>query len=231
MTGRAKGSNPTIERRDVDSLSELPQPPPGHRWLEFIGGPGWNCFLLPDSLSRCEFLQEYADELDPVLAPIYESDGIIVRQDTTFPLPGFYIVAVHKVIPSLDVMPISLHLRIALVIRAVRQAQRSALGLQFVHLYYQETPMRTCSVHYWLLPVDTAKPLPSRKYWAVQWVPKFPTLLEIDRDQLLTSITLHDARRDLMDAHARMREALVNMRLAEKDNALETSLADLGDLS
>jgi hypothetical protein len=213
-------------RLDVSSLDELPPPPAGHRWLEFIGGPGWTCFLLPASLSRCEFLRDRGGELDPVLAPVYASHGIIVRQDTTFPLPGFYIVAVHDVVPSLDAMPLVTHLRIALIVRAVRQAQRSALGVQNIHLYYHETPLPTCSVHYWLMPVDTAEPRPSREYWNVQWVPKLPTILEIDRDRLLTSVTLAEARDRLLDAHERMREALATMGLGKQSDALGEMIED-----
>jgi hypothetical protein len=215
----------------VHALEELPQPPPGHRWLEFIGGPGWNCFLLPESLSRCEFLRDYGDELDPVLAPIYDSRGIVVRQDTTFPLRGFYIIATHEVVPSLDAMSLEMHLRIAVIVRAVRQALRSVLGVRNVHLYYQETPLPTSSVHYWLLPVDNAVALPSRGYWAVRWVPKFPSLLEIDRNRLLTSVTLADSRDSLLDAHARMRDALVGLQLAELDAAVSRCTSSLGSAS
>lgn len=139
---------------DVNDRSEIPQAPSGWRYLDFLGGStGLRAYLVPEGLPRLDFVREHAALLDPVLAPIYECEGISVRQDASYALPGFYILSFDRHYRSLDEIDTVTHLRSTFLIREVRLAMREAIDVQYVHIHYEEKPSESCNVHYWLMPV------------------------------------------------------------------------------
>lgn len=143
---------------DVESLDDLPPAPPGSRYLDFIGGElGWRCFTVPSSMPRCDFFTEYAHLLDKDLLPAIIDTGLVtVRQDSSFPIPGFYIIGFKMQYRSLDRIPEDAWASSAKVMRELRKAMRHLLGIEHIHMYYEEKPHPTCTTHFWLLPVDRA---------------------------------------------------------------------------
>ncbi len=143
-----------IEYLDVADLSELPAPPEDLRFLDFMGEPkGYRCFLVSTYMPRGEFLERHEDLLDERLKPIYQNAGITVRQDSTYPIPGFYIVHPKTCERSLDEMEEVDHLRTAFIIREIRRGMREVLGIEHIHMYYEEKRRRAYDIHYWLLPI------------------------------------------------------------------------------
>lgn len=139
---------------DVASRSEMPPAPPGYRYLDFLGGQkGLRCFLVPHDMPRYRFMEEYPEQLDSTLTPIYNNNGICVRQDASYALPGFYVASLTDHYPALDVMDETTHLRVSLVIHELRKGMRQKLGVEYIHLHYEEKPDPSCNVHYWVMPV------------------------------------------------------------------------------
>ena len=139
---------------DVSDITELPAPPKDFRYLDFISEPkGCRCFLVSRNMPRGEFLEQYSHLLDERLHPIYQNEGITVRQDASYPIPGFYVVHPKTEERSMDEMDEILHLRTAFVIREIRKGMREALGIEHLHLYYEEKRQRKYDIHYWILPI------------------------------------------------------------------------------
>lgn len=143
-----------MQHLDVSDCSELPEAPAGFRYLDFLSEPkGFRCFLIPRDMPRGEFLEKHSHLLDERLQPIYQHDGITVRQDSSFPIPGFYIVHPKIAGSSFDEINETLHLRTSFVMREIRKGMREALGIEHIHLYYEEKRKRGFDIHYWLLPI------------------------------------------------------------------------------
>lgn len=141
---------------DVADRAEIPPAPAGWRYLDFLGGTKHlRCYLVPQNLPRSMFMAEHPDLLDECLHPIYNHDGITVRQDASYALPGFYIVSLDRQYRSMDGMGELLHLRVFLVVREIRAGLRHCLGVEHAHLYYEEKPDESSNVHYWLMPART----------------------------------------------------------------------------
>jgi hypothetical protein len=124
------------------------------RYLDFLGGPaGIRAYLVPADLPRARFIAEHPELLDPVLAPIWDQGGVVVRQDASYPVPGFYVLSFEQHYPSIDAVPLGLNLASAAILAEVRRGMREALGIAWIHLHCEEKPDPSCNVHYWLLPV------------------------------------------------------------------------------
>lgn len=182
---------------DVDAKADLPDPPAGHRYLEFIGGEReLRCFLVPHAMPRSDFMHDQMAQLDEALVPVYEHGDVVVRQDCSYALPGFYIVGYGTRYPAFDVVPISRHLELAAVMYEVRRAMRTDLGIEHIHLHYEEKDEPSCSVHYWLMPIQSRRG---------------------HKDTLLTHLELHgylrrfrfrETRERILDCNARIRATL-----------------------
>jgi diadenosine tetraphosphate (Ap4A) HIT family hydrolase len=139
---------------DVSSRLEIPVAPPGYRYLDFLGGEReLRCFLVDESMPRPLFIEKHSEVLDPALLPIYENAGIYVRQDASYALPGFYVLSFKTQYPSIDQMDAKSHMRASFVVREIRKGMREVLGIDYIHIYYEEKPDLSCNVHFWLLPV------------------------------------------------------------------------------
>jgi hypothetical protein len=198
-----------VQYIDVAKLSELPPPAPGTRHLDFIGGEKeLRCFSVPFSLPRNVFMEAHPELLDEALQPIYASDAITVRQDASYALAGFYIVALRAAVASLDRLPVELHLRMSLVLYEVRAAMRSVLGIDLVHLHYEERPQASCSVHYWLMPLlpeRCGRPFVITHLNVLAYVSQFP---------------FSESRDTIYEYNGRMREHMRSIGLYEREQAL-----------
>ncbi len=140
---------------DVYTTKELPKPPDGYRYLDFLGGTKeLRCFLVPFDYPRCDFFKEYFHLLDKCLKPIYSNKGIFVRQDASFPVPGLYIVSYDEQFSAFDFIDDNTYMRTSLVIKKIREGMRSCLGINYIHMHYEEKKEKSCNVHYWLMPID-----------------------------------------------------------------------------
>lgn len=140
---------------DVDCKEELPTAPAGHRYLDFLGGTKHlRCYLVPDDVPRIEFMESFTG-FDECLAPVYRHGGVTVRQDASYALPGFYVVAFDRHVRALDQVEPADSAVAAIVTREVRRGMREALGIEHIHLYYEEKAASSTHVHYWLVPVPS----------------------------------------------------------------------------
>lgn len=202
-----------MEFIDVLDLWDRPRPPPGTRYLDFIGGEKEiRCFLVSDALPRIVFMEEHPDLLDSALQPIYESDVLNVRQDASYALPGFYIVGLRAPVASLDRLPVQVHLRMSLVLYEVRAAMRSLLGIDLIHLHYEERPQPSCTVHYWLMPL-------LRERCGSPYVITHLNLLAY-----LNQFRFRETRDRIYDYNGRMREHLRCSGLHEREQAIARAL-------
>ena len=200
---------PTFPYVDVVNLAELPHAPQGSRYLDFIGGAKEiRCYLVPEDLPRNRFMDEYKDQLDPCLTPIYENRGVYVTQDPSFPLPGFYIVSHREHFRSLDAMDDTTHLRLLLVLREVRKGMREALSISHVHVYYEEKANKSCNVHYWILPIRD--------------IEKFPRIYDFNVKTYLSQFSFLKNKAAILQNNEKMRKYLQEAKLLQKDNALLT---------
>lgn len=138
---------------DVDNLDELPKVDNSKRYLEFLGGSKtYRCFVVSKKLPRCDFYKNHLELLEPFLHPIFKNRGIIVAQDNTFSLPGFYILSYDKQYNSIDEIPESLSIRTNYLLKEIRKLMREKLGINFVNIYYEEKNSKSNNVHYWIMP-------------------------------------------------------------------------------
>ena len=142
---------------DVDNLKQLPKLSEEKRYLEFLGGTKeYRCFIVDKNLPRCDFYKNNSELITDFLQPIYKNHGIVVAQDNTFPIPGFYILSYDKQYNSIDELPNSLIIRTISLIKEIRKIMREKLNIKYVNIYYEEKDSKSNNVHYWIMPkIDT----------------------------------------------------------------------------
>lgn len=192
-------SYPDIDFIDVDDLRELPKAPSGLRYLDFIGGSKeLRCFLLPITFSRAEFLKKYETILDECLVPILSWDGIVVRQDTSFAMPGFYIAGLPEEYRFIDDLEEQKSCQLAKVFLKVRRAMRECLNVEQLHFRCEEKP--ACALHYWFLPIGA------------KFVPQSIIDSGLVRDYL-SRFTFSKNKAAIQNANTLMRNALTRQNL------------------
>jgi hypothetical protein len=203
----------SVEYIDVEAKTELGPAPTGFRYLDFLGGDKeLRCFLVPHDMPRCHFMSEHADLLDEALNPVYAHHGICVRQDSSYALPGFYIVSLDEQYTAMDRMDEVTHLRGALVLRALRAGMRTSLGIGYVHLHYEEKPDESCNVHYWVMPV-------------LDRVTQTTTvILRLDIRKYLSAFRFRVERAEICDNNEKVREYFRTIGLAARDDELTSRL-------
>ncbi len=146
---------------DVNNLDELPELPIDKRYFDTIGGSkNYRCFIAPIDYPRNKFLLEHESYLDKCLTPIYKNRGIIIRQDNSFPIPGFYIVSPETYYRSLDKIPLNEYMRLMFLIHQTRKGLRDICKVEYSHLIYEEKDNAGCNVHFWILPITDIKKYP-----------------------------------------------------------------------
>lgn len=198
---------------DVSNISELPVPPAGMRYFDFIGGEKEvRCFLAPENMSRGTFMDENKSLLGEALQPIYEHNGVLVSQDTSCPLPGFYIVSPTQHFRSMDKVGEDIHLRLAFIMRHVRKAMREVLGIEYVHVLYEEKAKKGCHVHYWMMPIVD--------------IEKNPRLDDIDINAYMQSFSYKENKDKICEFNTKMREHFKELNLKCLDDNLLKSLLE-----
>ena len=178
---------------DVDSLADLPSPPVGYRYFDFLGGEKtFRCYLVPADTPRNEFIEQNEHLLDEVLKPIYKGNGICIRQDASYAVPGFYIVYPAVQYRSFDLMSQSEYLHMFNLVHHLRTAMRRVLGLEYVHLYYEEKSKKSCNVHIWVLPIHD--------------IAKNPRIYEFNLLAYLELFKLSQTRAQILDYNASLRD-------------------------
>lgn len=150
---------------DVTNLKELPKLRKEKRYLEFLGGTKqYRCYIVDKDLPRCDFYKYNSELISEFLQPIYKNHGIVVAQDNTFPIPGFYILSYDKPYNSVDELPNSLAIRTTSLIKEIRKIMRKKLNIKYVNIYYEEKSSKSNNVHYWILPKTGAIDLKNKLY-------------------------------------------------------------------
>ena len=149
------------------------------------------------------------------LCPSTRTEESSVRQDTSYALPGFYIVSCSQHFRAFDEVPAVLSMRVAFVVREVRKAMRDLLGIEHIHLHSEEKPNKSTNVHYWLLPVQT-----------------FFTTVVVSSHvrERLASLRLADNRATILKYNEVLRTAFREADLVSVDDRINNVLCDaMGD--
>lgn len=202
---------------DVNHLSELPILPEELAFLDFIGGTKeLRCFVVSKNMPRNQFIEENEHLLDECLLPIYKYKGICVKQDASYPLPGFYIVSPIGHYRSLDEVDEVTHLRLFFILREIRKAMREVLQIEHIHIHYEEKMNKTCNVHYWLLPINDMH--------------QQPRLYDFKIRAYLESFRFAENRDKIILYNEKLKKHLIENHLTERDeNLLNTISSIFGD--
>lgn len=138
---------------EVFSENELPLAPEGKKFFTCIGGKkNFQCFLSDNWMSKGQFITMHENELDDCLKPIYENNGIVVRQDAKYAIPGFYIVSPKEHFSNIHDMPATMFQRCMFIAQNVKKGL-STLGIQQTHIYHDEKYKNPISAHFGVLPL------------------------------------------------------------------------------
>ena len=162
---KGNSENKQYKYIDVNTLKELPKLSEEKRYLEFLGGTKqYRCYIVDKDLPRCDFYKNNSELVSEFLKPVYKNHGIVVAQDNTFPIPGFYIISYEKQYNSIDELPNSLAIRTTGLIQEIRKIMRDKLNIKYVNIYYEEKNSKSNNVHYWILPKTNLVNLKDKLY-------------------------------------------------------------------
>ena len=135
---KGNSENKQYKYIDVNTLKELPKLSEEKRYLEFLGGTKqYRCYIVDKDLPRCDFYKNNSELVSEFLKPVYKNHGIVVAQDNTFPIPGFYIISYEKQYNSIDELPNSLAIRTTGLIQEIRKIMRDKLNIKYVNIYFR----------------------------------------------------------------------------------------------
>lgn len=193
-----------IKYIDVNSLKELPNVDNEHRYLEFLGGTKqYRCYIVSKDLPRCIFMEEHREELDEILSPIYMNDNICISQDSSYALPGFYIISLRSYYKNITELNYELFEEINFWIYEIRKAMKEVLNIDYVNIYYEEKTSNSANVHYWLMPVLVHGNI----------VPKLHYLY---LKKYLEQFNLIENKKQIIDYNEKMRKYIKEMKISEK---------------
>lgn len=182
---------------DVNNLKELPKLSAEKRYLEFLGGTKqYRCYIVDKDLPRCDFYKYNPELISEFLQPVYKNHGIVVAQDNTFPIPGFYIISYDKQYNSIDELPNSLMIRTTSLIKEIRKIMREKLNIKYVNIYYEEKNSKSNNVHYWILPKTNVVNLKNKLY-------------ELDLNSYLESFKLQENKSEIIKYNRLIKEELL----------------------
>lgn len=202
-----------LDVRDVKNLDDLPETDENHRYFDFIHGEGFRCFLVHKDTPRGLFMEKYEDELDECLKPIYKNQGICTRQDGSYGVPGFYIISPTENFHSMDHMDDLTFMRMQNLIKKIRAGMREVLGINFVHIYYEEKDKKSCNVHIWILPIFDIK--------------KHPRIYNFDLMSYLDSFGFKENRQKILEYNTKLRDWLTKENFLDYDNKLIKNLNNI----
>lgn len=151
--------------------------PQGLYWCEFYGGrKNYRCFLVSEHLRRAELLQQeaYIALLDQSINPIYNYTDIVVRQDPTHAMPGFYIVAPRQAYRSTDALDLGLYMSMRFIDFRVSHTLKESYNIKCLYRVNEERKVAYQNVHTWLLPLDHLPHQTSIEEWnTLEYMLKF----------------------------------------------------------
>ena len=198
---------------DVWKLSEAPVLGDGLRYFDIIGGEkNVRCFVARSEISRGQFLAKHADALDKTVLPVYQNMGITVRQDTSCALPGFYIVAPDEKYDSIVEIDRCLTTRLFFIVTEIRRAMLECLGIEHVHIYYEEKAV-SAHVHFWLLPIVD--------------IEANPRIYDFDVKRYMDGFVFSVHKDRVADFNDRMRVHLATIDLVGKDDRLRKAVSEI----
>lgn len=109
-------------------------------------------YTVPEETCRGCWINDNPTKLPLECDPIWENKDIIVRQDPECPIPAFYIVSLRNHISSIADIDPEISAKLFETIAKVRYGMKEVLGIERVHLYYEER-VKNPHAHFWLLPL------------------------------------------------------------------------------
>ena len=95
----------------------------------------------------CQIVQ---GEAKPHVRPILETEHFHAHQDVAYPVPAQVIVAARRHVRCLDELTEAETRELLPLIRRIRGAQRSSLGIEHVYYFYNEDTKH--HFHVWMVP-------------------------------------------------------------------------------
>ena len=202
-----------LEFIEADKREEFPEEPEGKRFIYFYGETkNYRGYLVPKELSRADFMEQYKEYVPEYNRPIYENNGIILRQDPKFPCPGFYILSLNKTYRAFDLIDDITFMRFAFILKKSKEGMRKALNINYAHLLSNEKSDPFVNVHFWLVPVNGTTS---------------PDLLDFNVKEYLHSFTPKENIEKIKDYNNKMKKYFEDIKLIELDNELTEKLKTL----
>ncbi|WP_320130860.1 hypothetical protein [uncultured Sphaerochaeta sp.] len=197
-----------MEYIDVDSLSDLPILGMGQRYFDTIGGDkAYRCFIISEKPENNSSSAENKTVANSGIEPIFENKGIVIYQDTTYPLPGFYRIAPAKDYKSFDEIDPITYQRLMYIIYNIKKLTRIELTTYHIHVIYEEKVNLSYSLHLLLLPMANAK-----------------KINELDINSYLKFFSVADNYHKSIELNKTLRELITKWELYKKDNAFSDLL-------
>ena len=191
---------------DVDNRWEFPPEPKGMRYIHFYGGTkNYRAYLVPEDMSRADFMEQYPEYIPQQNIPIYENKGIVVRADPKFPCPGFYIFSLTKTYRAFDLLDDVTFLRFTFILKKIKEGMRKILALNYAHLLSNEKSDPYVNVHFWLVPIDGITS---------------PDLLDFDVKEYLNSFKPQEQIDKILFYNEELRKYIKDINLINQDNEL-----------
>ena len=199
-----------LEYIDVEKREDFPNEPKGKRYIHFYGGTkNYRGYLVPEDLSRADFMEQYKEYIPEQNIPIYENNGIILRADPKFPCPGFYILSLNKTYKAFDLLDDITFIRFSFILKKAKEGMRKELGINYAHLLSNEKSDPYVNVHFWLVPVNGTTS---------------PDLLDFNVKEYLESFTPKENVKKIIEYNNKMKEYFKKIKLVEQDNELTNKL-------
>lgn len=192
---------------DVNERTDCPPAPEGMRYFDMIGGEkNIRMFIAPKNMLRSEFIKQNDNVLDESLSPIFLCDSFSVRQDMAYAVPGFYIINPLAHYNSFDEIPPVENLRLANIRYWIRKGMRDVLGIEHVHIYYEE-PEGIRHSHEWILPIYD--------------INESKRIYDFQVNEYLESFKFSQQKRTIIDFNTIMRDYVERINLLKMDKQIK----------
>lgn len=88
--------------------------------------------------------------VEPTGGVIYEDEYFHAHQDVAYPIPGLVILASKRHFYCMDELNVDESHRYIQLLRKIREAQRTELGIEYVYYFYNEDTSH--HFHLWMVP-------------------------------------------------------------------------------
>ena len=202
--------NKILKYIESDIREDFPPEPIGMRYIYFYGkNKNYRAYIVPNNLSRADFMEQYPEYIPEHNLPIYNNNGIILRADPKYPCPGFYILSLNKTYRAFDLIDDITFLRFSFILKKTKEGMRKALGINYAHLLSNEKSDPYVNVHFWLVPVNGITS---------------PDLLDFDIKEYLKSFVPKDNIDKIIDYNKKLKKFFEEIDLVNQDNLLYNKL-------